>query len=135
MAGASSLVALVLSRYGRIRPAMMLPLLTIIYAVLHLAARSDGIQNIGLAILPVLIMVGSVVLERRMHVLFTAGIILSVVGMLAVRYFVLRAGRFSSNDMGDLFIFALTCATAALLGRLLAARIQEGFRLVRDGES
>jgi two-component system, cell cycle sensor histidine kinase and response regulator CckA len=135
VAGASSVIALVLSRYGRIRPAMMLPLLTIIYAVLHLAARSDGIQNIGLAILPVLIMVGSLVLERRMLVLFTAGIILAVAGMLAVRYFVLRAERFSTNDMGDLFIFALTCATAALLGRLLAARIQEGFRLVRDGES
>jgi two-component system cell cycle sensor histidine kinase/response regulator CckA len=134
-AGAASLVALMLSRHGRIRPAMMLPLLTIIYAVLHLAARSDGIQNIGLAILPVLIMVGSLVLRRRMLVLFTAGIILSVAGMLAVRYFVLRAERFSTNDMGDVLIFALTCATSALLGRLLVSRIQEGFRLVHDGES
>ena len=135
MAGASSLIALVLSRYGRIKPAMMLPLLSIIYVVLHLAARSDGIQNIGLAILPVLIMVSSLVLERRMLLLFTAGIILSVAGMLAIRYFVLRAERFSKNDMGDLFIFALTCATAALLGRLLAERIQEGFDLVHEGES
>ena len=114
VAGGSSLVALVLSRYGRIRPAMMLPLLSIIYVVLHLAARSDGIQNIGLSILPVLIMVSSLVLERRMLLLFTAGIVLSVAGMLAIRYCVLKAERFSTNDMGDLFIFAVTCATVAL---------------------
>jgi hypothetical protein len=133
-AGASCLVALVLSRFGGIRPAMMLPVLTITYAVLHLAARSDGIQNIGLAILPVLIMVGSVLLDRLILVFFTAGTILAVVGMLAIRYFVLHAESYSTNDMGDLFIFALTCATAALVGRLLAVRIQEGFRLVRSSE-
>src|SRR6516162_7544891 len=86
IAGASSLVALVLSRSGRIRPAMMLPLLSITYAVLHLAARSDGIQNIGLAILPVLIILGSLVFDRRTLIIFTAGIILSAAGMLAVRY-------------------------------------------------
>jgi PAS domain S-box-containing protein len=114
---------------------MMLPLLSITYAVLHLAARSDGIQNIGLAILPVLITLGSLIFERRTLVFFTAGIIFSVAGMLLIRYFVLQAERFSTNDMGDFFIFAITCATAALLGRLLAARIEDGFRLVRDGES
>ncbi len=125
---ASSLVAFVLSRSGRIRLAIMLPLLSITYAVLHLAVRSDGIQNIGLAILPVLIIVCNLVVDRLTLVLFTGGIILAVVGMLAIRYFVLAAERFSTNDMGDLVIFALTCATAALVGRLLTLRIKEGFR-------
>ena len=37
--------------------------------------------------------------------------------------------------MGDLFIFAVTCAGAALVGRLLAVRIEEGFRLLRASES
>jgi hypothetical protein len=128
VAGASNLAALVLSRSGRIRPAMMLPLLFITYAVLTLAVRSDGIQNIGLSILPVLILVGSLVLDRLMLVFFTASIILAVVGMLAIRYFVLLAERYSTNDMGDLFIFAITCTTAALLGRLFALRITDGFR-------
>jgi PAS domain S-box-containing protein len=105
----------------------MLPVLSITYAVLHLAARSDGIQNIGLAILPVLIMVGSLVLDGLTLIFFTAGIILAVVGMLAIRYFVLLAERYSTNDMGDLFIFALTCMTAALVGRMIALRIKEGF--------
>ena len=70
-----------------------------------------------------------------MLLLFTGGMILSLAGMLAIRYFVLRAEPFSNNDMGDFFIFALTCATAALAGRLLAARIQEGFHLAHEGES
>ena len=93
LAGVSSLAALVLSRSGRIRPAILLPLLSITYAVLHLAARSDGIQNIGLAILPVLIVVGGLLLNRPMTVFFTAAVILAVFGMLAIRYFVLQAER------------------------------------------
>jgi two-component system cell cycle sensor histidine kinase/response regulator CckA len=135
LAGGSSVVALALSRSAWIRPAFMLPLLSITYAVLHLAARSEGIQNIGLAILPVLIMVGSLLLDSLMLIFFTAGTILAVSAMLAIRYFVLRVERYSTNDMGDLFVFTLTCGTAALVGRLLAVRIQEGFRLVRRRES
>ena len=107
MSAASCLVALVWSRFGRIRSAMLLPLFSITYAILHLAARSDGIQNIGLAILPVLIILGSLVLSRLALVLFTAAEILAIVAMLAIRYFVLEAERYSTNDMGDLFIFAL----------------------------
>lgn len=135
MSAASCFVALALSRSGRIRSAILLPLFGITYAVLHLAARSDGIQNIGLAILPVLIMLGSQVLDRLTLVFFTAAEILGVMAMLAIRYFALQAESFSANDMGDLFIFAVTCATAALMGRLLAVRIEDGFRLVLDSES
>jgi PAS domain S-box-containing protein len=54
--------------------------------------------------------------------------------MLAIRYFVLKAERLSANDMGDLFVFCVTCASAALVGRLLAQRIEESFRRVRDSE-
>jgi hypothetical protein len=44
--------------------------------------------------------VGSLVLDRLTLVFFTASIILAVVGMLAIRYFVLLAERYSTNDMG-----------------------------------
>src|SRR4051794_14780338 len=133
--GVSTLVALVLSRSGRRKLAILVPLVSITYVVLHLAARSGGIDNIGLAILPVLIVFGGLLLNRLMTVFFTAAVILAVVGMLALRYFVLAAERYSTNDMGDLFIFAVTCATAALVGHLLAVQIEEGFRLVRVSES
>jgi len=134
-AAVSTLVALVLSRSGRIRPAMFLALLAITYAVMHVAAWNDGVQSIGLAIVPVLIVVCSLLLDRLLLVLFTALAILAAFGMLAIRYFVLRVERYSTNDMGDCFIFALTCATTAVLGRLLAMRIKEDSRRVRDSES
>jgi PAS domain S-box-containing protein len=135
LASASCLVPLASSRFGQMRLAMLFPFATIVYVVLHLAARSEGIGNIGLAVLPVLIMMGAVVLDRRMLVVFCTGTILAVAGMLAIRYFVLRAERYSTNDMGDLSIFALTCATSAVMGRQFAVRIAQGFRLVHDGES
>jgi len=132
---ASSLVALLLSHSGRIKVGMLLALLSITYAVLHAAAVNDGIQSIGLAILPVLMVVSGLLLDRRRMALFAVAAILATFGMLFIRYFVLRAEEFSSNDMGDFFIFALTCSTAALIGRLLAVRIGEAFRLARDIES
>src|SRR3954453_16785034 len=49
LAAVSSLVALVLTRSGRSGLAILLPLLSITYAVLHAAARDAGIGNIGLA--------------------------------------------------------------------------------------
>jgi PAS domain S-box-containing protein len=134
VAAVSSLVALFLFRSGRLRPAMMLAWLGVLYAVMHAAARSDGIQNIGLVFVPVLIVVASLLLDRRLLVLFTAVAILATCGMLAIRYFVLREEPYSTNDMGDLFIFAVICAMAALLGRLLVSRIKEGFQKVRASE-
>ncbi len=135
LVAASCLLALVLSRRGWIRPALLLVLMGITYTVMHAAARASGIENIGLAILPVLIVVSGLLLDRLTIVFFTATAILATLGMLAFRYFVLRAERFSTNDMGDFFIFTLTCATAALVGRLFARRIEEDFRLVRESES
>ena len=134
-AAASCLVALVLSRSGRLRPAMFLALLGIAYVILHAAVRFDGMQSIGLAILPFLITLCALLLTRLMIVFFTAAVVLAVSGMLATRYFVLRVERYSTNDMGDLFIFALTCATAALVGRLLAVQIDQALGLVRNSES
>jgi PAS domain S-box-containing protein len=135
VAAASVLTALVLCRSGRMRLAMLLALLGITYAVVHAAARNEGIQNIGLAILPVLIVLGGLLLDGVRLVFFTAAAVFVTLGMLLIRYFALRAEEFSTNDMGDFFIFALTCAIAALLGRLLAVRIKEAFRLIRESET
>jgi PAS domain S-box-containing protein len=113
---------------------MLIPLLTITYAVLHMATMKKGINNIGLVMLPVLIMVGGLVLDRLSHVLLTAVLNLAAFVMLTIRYFVTRADRFSMNDMGDFFIFMVTCACATVVGRVLAVRIEDGFRRIRDSE-
>jgi PAS domain S-box-containing protein len=133
-AAASCLAPLVISRSGSITRTMLIPLLTITYVVIHLAANKEGIHNIGLATLPVLIAVGSLVLDRLSQVLLTAAMNLAVVGMLAIRYFVTREQRFSMDDVGDFFVFMVTCAAATVVGRVLAVRIEDGFRRIRDSE-
>lgn len=135
IAAAASLVALLSSRSGWRRHTMLFALLSMTYAVIHLAARSEGVNNIGLAILPVLIVVCSLLLDRLKIIITTTTIILAVVAMLFVRYFVLQLERYSTNDIGDLFVFIVTCATAALVGRLLAVRIEEGTRMLRESEA
>jgi PAS domain S-box-containing protein len=131
---ASTLVALAVSRSGRTRLAVFVALAGVAYAALHAAAKYDGIQSVGLATLPVLLVLGSLVLDRLKFVFFTAATILATIGMLAIRYFVLRIEPPSKNDLADFFVFVATCATAALIGRLLSVRIQEGYRLVRASE-
>jgi hypothetical protein len=98
-AAASCLAPLLINRSGGIRRSMLIPLLTITYVVLHLATKNEGLHNIGLVILPVLITVGSLVLDRLSHILLTVVLNLAVFAMLAIRYFVTRADRFSMNDM------------------------------------
>ena len=121
-AAASCIPPLVMSRYGRMRQTMMVPMLGITYVVLYLASKNEGIHNVGLTMLPVLIMVGCIVLERVPLVIFVVILNLAVCGMLAIRYFVTRKEEFSINDIGDWFVFVVTCVTATVVGRLLAVR-------------
>jgi hypothetical protein len=102
---------------------------------MHAAARRDGIQSIGLAFVPVLIVLVSLLFDWFMLTLFTVVAILATCGMLATRYFLLRAERFSMNDVGDLCIFAVTCAVAAFLGRRVVSQINHAFMQVRESES
>src|SRR5437588_1516376 len=91
LVAASSLVALLFSHSGRTRLALWLVLLCITYTVMHLAARSSGIENVGLATVPLLIVVTGLLVDRLTTLYFTATAVLATFGMLMIRYFVLRA--------------------------------------------
>src|SRR5690242_20476964 len=65
LAAALILMALLLSHSGRVRPTVLFALAGIAYAVLYAAAKTDGIQSIGLATVPVLVVVSSLLLDRR----------------------------------------------------------------------
>src|SRR5215471_13435507 len=107
-AAASCLLALVIGRSGRIRKVILLPLLTIAYVVLHLAANNRGIHSGGLVIIPVLIMVGSRVLDRWPLIAFAAFVNVGVFAMLAFQHLVKRAEPFPISELGDLFVFVAT---------------------------
>ena len=134
VAAASSVVALAVSRSGWKHYGILLALGSLAYCVLHAAAWNDGMQSIGLAVIPVLIIVGSLVLDRLMFIVFCAAGVLATAAMLAIRYYVLRLEQYSANDAGDFLIFTVICATAAVLGGLLSARIQDGFHDLRGSE-
>jgi PAS domain S-box-containing protein len=130
----AAVVALAMGRSGWRRSGILLTLFTVGYCVLYAAAWNDGMQSIGLAVIPVLIIVGSLLLGRLMFALFCAAAFVATVGMLAIRYYVLRLEQYNSGDAGDFFIFGIVCVTAALVGRLFSARIHEGFQLLRVSE-
>jgi two-component system cell cycle sensor histidine kinase/response regulator CckA len=134
IAAASAVAALAFGRAGRIRTGFLLLCAGVSYTVLHAAATHDGVQSIGLTILPVLIVVASLLLERLRLVLFSAGVILSAAGMVAIRVQVLHLEQYNRGDLGDLFILGLTCAAAALIGHLLSERIHEGLQQSRASE-
>jgi hypothetical protein len=127
-------LSLVIGRSGQIRNVILLPLLTIAYVVLHLAARNRGIHSGGLVIIPVLIMVGSRVLDRWPLIAFAAFLNVAVFAMVAFQHLVTRAEPFTISELGDLFLFVATCVTATVAGRIFAAHIEEGFRQVRESE-
>jgi hypothetical protein len=93
-------VAVVLDRSGYTRSGMVVAFIAIEYAVMHVAAVNHGIENIGLAIVPALIVIASLVLGRVSLILFTIGSLLSTAAMLAVRYNVLRLDTYNKHH-GD----------------------------------
>ena len=125
-AAASTLIALMLARSGRTRAGVLLTLAAIGFVVMYISARNDGMQNIGLAVVPVGIVVGSVLLDRLKLVLFTAAALGGTFAMLAVRFWLLRREPFTSGEIGDFFVFAVVCLLAATVGRLLMTQIRQG---------
>jgi PAS domain S-box-containing protein len=122
----STLVAWFLARSGRTRAGILLTLAGVAYVVLHVSARNDGMQNIGLAVVPVVLVVGSVLLERLKLVLFTAAALGGTFAMLAIRFWLLRREPFTSGEIGDYFVFVVICLLAATIGRLLVTQIRQG---------
>jgi CheY-like chemotaxis protein len=106
----------------------------------HLCSVASGRQERWdtqhrVALLPVLIMMSTAVLDRQIVVFFTSATLLAAAGTLGIRYFVLHAQRYTKNDLDDFLVYAVTCAFAALVGRLLVSRIEGGFRLLRKSEN
>src|SRR4051794_304240 len=132
IAAASAAAAIMLNRSGLVGPSLLLATSGIVYAVMHAAAKNEGIQNVGIAIIPMLIAVASLLLDRRALALFTASAILAAAVMLVTRYYFLRLENYSKNDLGDFLIFAITCATAAVIGRFLSNGIE---RAIADERS
>src|SRR3954466_13291629 len=90
VAAASCVVALAFSRSRWKRSGILLGLAGLAYCAFHVAAKNDGMQSIGLAIIPVLIIIGSLVLHRLMFGVLCAAALFSTAGMLAIRYYVLQ---------------------------------------------
>jgi two-component system cell cycle sensor histidine kinase/response regulator CckA len=134
-AAAASLVALRLHDSGRTRSGLLVSLAGITYVLMHAAAREAGLQNVGLSVVPVLIVIASLLLELPVLVAYSSAAILATMGMQAIRYHVLRVDEYNTGDLGDFFIFLVTCVTAAVVGRLLSVRIREGLQQVRASEN
>jgi PAS domain S-box-containing protein len=129
-AAVTSLAALILARSGRTRAGILLTLGGPAYVVMHAAALKDGIQSIGMTIVPMLIIVASLLLDRLKLALFTAAALAGTAGMLAVRYYVLRLEQYNSGDLGDYFVFVVACMMAAAFGSLLSRQIRRAFDML-----
>jgi PAS domain S-box-containing protein len=127
-------VALALARKGRIRSGTLVVLTSAVYAALHLSAVSDGIQDTALTIIPGLIITSALLLNGPELIFLTGTVTLATFGMLAIRDLVLRAGNYSTGDWADFAIFAIICATAAVVGWVISAHIREGYRLAGASE-
>jgi PAS domain S-box-containing protein len=130
----SAVAALALARRGRIRSGTLLVLTSAVYVALHLSAVSDGIQDTALTIIPGLIIMSALLFNGPALIFLTGTVTLATFGMLAIRNLVLRAGDYSTSDWADFAIFAIICATAAVVGWVISKHIREGYRLAGASE-
>jgi len=130
----AAVAALALARKGRIRSGTLVVLTSAVYVALHLSAVSDGIQDTALTIIPGLIITSALLLNGPALIFLTGTVTLATFGMLAIRDLVLRAGNYATGDWADFAIFAIICATAAVVGWVISAHIREGYRLAGASE-
>jgi PAS domain S-box-containing protein len=118
-------IAIVLNRFRYIGASILLTLAAVGYAVMHESTRNDGIRNVSLASIPVLIVIASLLLSRLGLVFFTGTAVLATVAMLETRYRLLGLETYSQNDLGDFIVYAIICAAAAVVGRILSEGIHK----------
>jgi PAS domain S-box-containing protein len=123
-----------LVRMQRVQSAIFLSFVAIVLFVGHSSYNVRGIYNAGISILPVLITIAGLWLQRGLMIAFTGITVATVIAAAAGRWLTGR-DRFNPNVAGDLTLIALIFCIAAVCGRLLSRHLEASFERVRRSEA
>ncbi|MBL8216773.1 MAG: PAS domain-containing protein, partial [Bryobacterales bacterium] len=116
------LVGLWLTRRGRPHTALIIAVVVTISTCTATAYLQDGMRSIALPVIPVLIVVAGLLLDRRLLLLVTSYAIAAAVAMVAQRR-VLGGHPLDSKEIGSLAIFVVTLLLAAAVGFVFSRRV------------
>lgn len=129
---AGGLAGLWLTRRGRPRTGLVLVVITATTTCAASAYLQDGIRNIALPIIPVLIVFAGLLLDRRLLLLVTGYAVAAAIAMVTVRW-LLAGFPYNANELGDLVIFVVTLLLAAAIGYVFHSRVTQAFAEIREG--
>ena len=131
---AASAVAFVLGRKEYTDNALALPLCVVAGCVFISCYLYRGIDDVGASLIPVLILIAGLLLNRRFVFAYTTVVILGAIGVMAGRWWVTRVRAFDPSEARDLLLFVLVCALSAIITIQLEERIGQSYRLTRESE-
>ena len=92
-----------------------------------------GINDVGASLIPVLLLLAGLLLNRRFLFSYATAVILGAIGVMAGRWWVTRLA-FDPSEARDLFLFVLICALSAAVTLQLSEHIAQNYRLIRESE-
>jgi len=122
---AVTILSLLVARAGWSSKALVMALMSVVVVCCYSAYAQDGIRNIALPMLPVLVVIASLLLSRLILLVVTLFASIGLVLMMSLRWLV--AGfPFDPGEAGDITIFVGTLILAAITGNMLSTRIRNG---------
>ena len=119
-------------RAGRALAATILCVTACVFAACY---RFNGVNDVAASIPPFLILLVGLMRNRRILYSFAALVISGIVGVMALRWWVVRTEPFSALGATDVLIFAIVCGLAAVITARLLERFNESYRLLRESEA
>ncbi len=130
---AASAVSYALLRTEYTDKALAFPLCVVAGCVLTSCYLFRGINDVGASLIPVLILIAGLLLNRRFVFAYAAVVIVGAIGVMAGRWWI-GMKTFDPSEARDLLLFVLVCALSAMITVRLAERIGQSYGLIRESE-
>ena len=130
----TSAAAYVLGRKGHTDRALALPPYVVAGCVFTSCYLFRGINDVGASLIPVLILLAGLLLNRRFVFSYATVVILGAIGIMAGRWWGARGETFDPSEARDLVLFVLTCALSAMVTVRLAEHIGQSYGMIRESE-
>ena len=132
--GVTSAVSYVFGRKGHADRALAFTLWVVAGFVLTSCYFFRGINDVGASLIPVLILLAGLLLNRRFVSCYATVVIAGAMGIMAWRWWGTPVETFDASEASDLFLFVFTCALSAIITDRLAEQIGHSYSVIRDSE-
>lgn len=130
------IIALYLSRRGRIQVASMILVVAMLVAITFLQIQGQGAHDVSIMVYPIIIIVASILLNRKLFILFTLLTLFSASIVILLEIYGIINNTFSAyTSYFDVLLYGIILLITAVTMRLLSDGLQSSLTLSKENEA